>query len=69
MVTSNAVSASAIAGVCGLDRDAVLAVLKEICSKFIEMSWQGKELKLDLKVGYLHSYPNGQVQFENYDFT
>ena len=26
----------------------------------------GKEVIVDFKVGYLHSYPNGDLQFENY---
>lgn len=22
---------------------------------------------MDLRIGYLHAYPNGELQFENYD--
>ncbi|CDW91113.1 UNKNOWN [Stylonychia lemnae] len=33
----------------------------------IEVSRQSKEIKLDLKIGFLHSFPNGDLQFENYD--
>jgi len=33
--------------------------------KFIESNRAGKEVILDLKIGYLHAYPNGELQFEN----
>lgn len=26
----------------------------------------GKEVSLDLKIGVLHAYPNGELQFENH---
>ena len=35
----------------------------------IETCRRGKECKLDFKIGYLHSYPNGDLQFENYDYN
>ena len=25
----------------------------------------GKEVRLDLRIGYLHAFPNGELQFEN----
>ena len=33
----------------------------------IEESRKGREMSLDLKIGILHSYPNSDLQFENYD--
>ena len=47
------------------DRELVAAILKDIMVKFIEASRLGKNVKLNLKIGYLHSYPNGELQFEN----
>jgi len=35
--------------------------------QFIKYSRMGKEVTLDLKIGVLHAYPNGELQFENYD--
>jgi len=26
---------------------------------------KGKEISLDLRIGTLHAYPNGELQFEN----
>ena len=55
-----------------------MLMLKEIFVKFvimrpnnilqIEQSKRGKDIKVDLRIGYLHAYPNGELQFENYDF-
>lgn len=33
--------------------------------KFISENRQGKEIRLDLRIGYLHAFPNGELQFEN----
>ena len=33
----------------------------------IEQNRKGKELTLDLKIGILHAFPNGELQFENVD--
>lgn len=32
--------------------------------KFIEASRFGKEVILNLRIGRLHAYPNGELQFE-----
>ena len=42
-----------------------MSMLKDIMVKFIEYSRKGKECILNLKIGCLHSYPNGELQFEN----
>ena len=34
-------------------------------TQFIKTSRLGKEVTLDLKIGFLHAYPNGELQFEN----
>lgn len=47
------------------DRELVAAILKDIMVKFIEASRLGKNVRLNLKIGYLHAYPNGELQFEN----
>ena len=53
-----------------------MSILKEVLVKFvkhyqltiqIEESRKGREMSLDLKIGILHSYPNSDLQFENYD--
>lgn len=33
----------------------------------IKLNRLGKEVTLDLKIGNLHAYPNGELQFENHD--
>lgn len=33
--------------------------------KFIEANRLGKEIKLNLRIGVLHAYPSGELQFEN----
>lgn len=33
----------------------------------IEQNRKGKEVTLDLRIGTLHAYPNGELQFENCD--
>ena len=32
--------------------------------QFIKMSRLGQDVCVDMKVGYLHAYPNGELQFE-----
>lgn len=29
------------------------------------MNRLGQDVSVDLKIGYLHAYPNGEIQFEN----
>ena len=59
------VSLGAIGLKAEYDRDLVAAILKDIMVKFIEASRFGKNVRINLKIGYLHSYPNGELQFEN----
>lgn len=54
-----------------------MSILKEVLVKFvkeinklilqIEESRKGREMSVDLKIGILHSYPNSDLQFENYN--
>jgi len=60
------VSLSSVAAVCGLDRETTAQHLKEVFVKFIENARKGKFCKLDLKIGHLVAFPNGQLQFVNY---
>ena len=54
-----------IAVVCDLEREEVNAIIKEVFVKFIELARRGREIKVDLKIGFLHAYPNGEICFEN----
>ncbi|TNV82554.1 hypothetical protein FGO68_gene2673 [Halteria grandinella] len=65
-VTQQTVSSSALSVACGvgIERDHVMLILKEIFTKFIEENRKGKECLLDLKIGFLHAYPNSDLQFE-----
>jgi hypothetical protein len=44
-----------------------MSVLKEIMVKYIKVARAGKDCKLDLRVGILHAYPNGELIFESGD--
>ena len=33
--------------------------------KFIEANRFGKNVRVNMRIGYLHAYPNGELQFEN----
>lgn len=33
--------------------------------KFIQISRKGRDVKLDLRIGQIHAYPNGELLFEN----
>ena len=46
------------------DRELVAAILKDVMVKFIETSRFEKNVRINLKIGYLHSYPNVEFQFE-----
>ncbi len=46
-----------------------MMILKEVFVKFIDQARRGVDVKLDLKIGFLHCYPNGDFQFENYDYS
>lgn len=59
------VSLGAIGQSCEYDRDLVASILKDVMVKFIQANRQGKEVKIDLRIGFLHAYPNGELQFEN----
>ena len=37
--------------------------------RFIEAGRSGKYCKLDMRIGHIIAYPNGQLQFENYAST
>ena len=69
------VSLGAIGYNCEYDRELVASILKDVILKFvspinfittfqIESNKKGKEVILDLKVGILHAYPSGELQFE-----
>lgn len=38
---------------------------KEMVNKFIALNKLSKDCTLNLGPGYLHAYPNGEIQFEN----
>lgn len=59
------VSLGAIGMTAEHDREIVAAILKDLMVNFIEASRYGKNVRINLKIGYLHSYPNGELQFEN----
>ena len=60
------VSLTSLGAVCSLVRDSVAAALKAIFVKFIEAGRNGKYCKLDMRIGHIVAYPNGQLAFENY---
>ena len=60
------VSLTSLGAVCSLDRESVAAGLKAVFVKFIEAGRSGKYCKLDMRIGYLVAFPNGQLCFENY---
>jgi len=66
-LTSIKISLGAISSQCEYDREIVASILKDVMVLFIKHSRAGKEVILDLKIGILHAYPNGELQFENYD--
>lgn len=41
------------------------SILKDIMYQFIKTNRLGREVTLDLKIGFLHAYPNGELQFEH----
>ena len=42
-----------------------MLVLKEVMVKFIQIARKGRDVKLDLRIGQIHSFPNGELLFEN----
>ena len=60
------VSLTSLGAVCSLDRESIAAGLKAIFVKFIEAGRAGKYCKLDMRIGHIVAYPNGQLAFENY---
>lgn len=59
------VSLGAIGESCEYDRELVGSILKDVVFKFIEQNRKGKECCLDLRIGVLRAYPNGELQFES----
>jgi hypothetical protein len=59
------VSLGAIGAKAEYDRELVASILKDVMVKFIEASRFGKHVKVNMRIGHLHSYPNGELQFEN----
>ena len=55
------ISLGAIGDNAEYDRELVASILKDVILKFIEQNKQGKECLLDLKIGTLHAYPNGEL--------
>ena len=58
-------SLGAIGDCAEFDRELVASILKDVVVKFIEQNKQGKDCSLNLKIGTLRAYPNGELQFEN----
>ena len=42
-----------------------MALYKDIIREFIEQNKKGKECTLNFRMGFLHAYPNGDIQFES----
>jgi hypothetical protein len=61
------VSLGAIGENAEFDRELVASILKDVVLKFMEKNKAGKECTLNLKIGVLHAYPNGELQFENHN--
>jgi len=59
------VSLGAIGLSAEYDRELVASILKDVMVKFIEANRFGKEVIVHLRIGCLHAYPNGELQFEN----
>ena len=49
-----------------MDRETVATALKAMFVGFIQAGRAGKFCKMDMRIGHLVVYPNGQLQFENY---
>ena len=60
------VSLTSIGAVCSMDRETVASALKAMFVGFIQAGRAGKFCKMDMRIGHLVVYPNGQLQFENY---
>ena len=39
-------------------------ILKDVIYQFVKQNREGREVILDLKIGFIHAYPNGELQFE-----
>ena len=61
------VSLSSVAAACKMDRESCGSIIKEIFVNFIKHARRNRFVKLDMKVGSLVCYPNGSLQFENYN--
>ena len=57
------VSLGAIGHRADYDRDLVGSILKDVMVKFIEANRFGKHISLNLRIGCLHAYPSGELQF------
>ena len=40
------------------------SILKDVMVKFLVLNRSGKEVILDLKIGFIHAYPNGDMKFK-----
>ena len=60
------VSLTSLSAICNFDRDSVATGIKAILVKFIEAGRNGKYAKLDMRIGNIVVYPNGNLSFENY---
>ena len=55
------VSLTSIGAVCSMDRETVATALKAIFVGFIQAGRSGKFVKMDMRIGHLVVYPNGQL--------
>ena len=58
------VSHASLAAVCNAPKEAINAILKEIFHKIADRARHHQELKIDLRVGYIH-ISNGEMEFQN----
>jgi len=55
---------SQISAACDVDKDILMTIYRDILAQFIEQNKKGKECILNFRMGFLHAYPNGDLQFE-----
>ena len=58
------VSLTSLGQVCNAPKETVSAILKEIFHKIAERGRLGVELKIDLRIGFIHIF-NGELEFIN----
>jgi len=54
-------SLGAIGEACGFDRELTATMLKDLMLTFIHLNKLGRGLSLNLRVGRLQAYPNGEL--------